>query len=91
MVVWVLFVPLYFSIGNEFQTFVLALGIVLSCTALMAGVFFPRVDIIVFEKQKNTKEYISQQNHAAVATGTSQITNFTSSFQQSNYLHNITT
>ena len=79
MVVWVLFVPLYFSTENEFQTGVLALGIVLSGIALMAGIFFPRVYIIVFEKEKNTKEYASQQGHA-VATAT---TNFSSPFQQS--------
>ena len=81
MVVWVLFVPLYFSTEDEFQTGVLALGVVLSAIALMAGIFFPRVYIIIFEKHKNTKEYASQQNHAA-ATETSPTINFSTAFQK---------
>jgi len=82
MVVWVLFVPLYFSTENESQTGVLGLGITLSAFALMAGVFFPKVFIIIFQKQKNTKAYISQQNHAAVI-GPSPSTNFSTAFQRS--------
>ena len=64
VVVWVLFVPLYLYTEHEFQTGVLALGVVLSAIALMAGVFFPRVFIIIFQREKNTKDYVSQQNHA---------------------------
>ena len=45
MVVWVLFVPLYLNIKLELQMGILALGIVLSSVALMAGIFFPRVYI----------------------------------------------
>ena len=65
IVVWVLFAPLLLYTEDEFQTGVLALGIVLTGIAVMAGVFFPRVFIIVFQKEKNTKEYVSQQNHAS--------------------------
>ena len=85
VVVWVLFAPLYLYTEHEFQTGVLALGVVLSAIALMAGVFFPRVFIIVFQRKKNTKEYISHQNHTA-ATGTSASTNFSSAFQRSKTL-----
>ena len=81
MVVWVLFVSLYFSTEDEFQTGVLALGVVLSAIALMAGIFFPRVYIIIFEKHKNTKEYASQQNHAA-AIETSPSISFSTAFQK---------
>ena len=63
MVIWVLFMPLYFYTEEEFQSGVLALGIVLSAVALMAGVFFPRVFIIIFQKHKNTVEYVLQQSH----------------------------
>ena len=72
MVVWVLFGPLYFSTEDEFQTGVLALGIVLSAIAVMAGVFFPRIFIIIFQKHKNTKEFVSQQSY----TGATDVTNF---------------
>ena len=77
VVVWVLFAPLYLYTEHEFQTGVLALGVVLSAIALMAGVFFPRVFIIVFQREKNTKNYVSQQNHAAAAS------TFSSAFQRS--------
>ena len=75
MVIWVLFMPLYFYTEEEFQSGVqqlnkveefqsgvLALGIVLSAVALMAGVFFPRVFIIIFQKHKNTMEYARKQS-----------------------------
>ena len=78
MVIWVLFVPLYFYAEDEFQSAVLALGIVLSAVALMAGVFFPRVFIIIFQKHKNTKEYLQ-----STGTGTTQSTNFSKAFQRS--------
>ena len=68
MVVWVLFIPLYFSTEDEFQTGVLALGIVLSAVALMIGVFLPKIFIIIFQSHKNNKEYASRQNHASAVT-----------------------
>ena len=73
MVVWVLFVPLYINTKHELQMGVLALGIVLSAVALMAGIFFPRVYIIIFQRHKNTREYASQQNYQY--TGRMQSTN----------------
>ena len=82
IVVWVLFAPLVLYTEDEFQTGVLALGIVLTGIAVMAGIFFPRVFIIVFQKEKNTKEYVSQQNHTATV-GKSPSTNFSSAFQRS--------
>ena len=81
MVIWVLFMPLYFYTEKEFQSGVLALGIVLSAVALMAGIFFPRVFIIIFQKHKNTKEYLQ-----STGTGTTQATNFSKAFQQSKTL-----
>ena len=65
MVVWVLFIPVYLYTEDEFRPGVLALGIILSAVALMAGIFFPRVLIIVFQKHKNTPEYVSNsiQDH----------------------------
>ena len=66
MVVWVLFMPLYFYTGDEFQSGVLALGIVLSAVALMVGIFFPKVFIIIFQSHKNNKEYASRQNHLSL-------------------------
>ena len=63
--------PLYFSTENESQTGVLGLGIVLSAVALMIGVFFPKIFIIIFQRHKNTKEYASQQlNHAVNSSST---------------------
>ena len=85
MVIWVLFIPLYFYTEEEFQSGVLALGIVLSAVALMAGVFFPRVFIIIFQKHKNTMEFVSQQNHTR-GTGTTQVGNFSAAFQLSKTL-----
>ena len=70
MVVWVLFIPLYLYTDHEVQIGVLALGIVLSAFALMAGVFFPRIYIIVFQKHKNTVEYIKYHNHLYAAHST---------------------
>ena len=75
MVVWVLFIPVYLYTEDEFRPGVLALGIILSAVALMAGIFFPRVFIIVFQKHKNTPEYVSKQN-----TGSTQATNFSVAF-----------
>ena len=72
MVVWVLFIPLYFSTEDEFQTGVLALGIVLSAVALMIGVFLPKIFIIIFQSHKNNKEYASRQNHASAVVSSSQ-------------------
>ena len=71
MVVWVLFIPLYFSTEDEFQTGVLALGVVLSAVALMIGIFFPKIFIIIFQSHKNNKEYASRQNHAVVSSSQS--------------------
>ena len=82
MVIWVLFVPLYFYTEEEFQPGVLALGIVLSAVALMAGIFFPRVFIIIFQKHTNTKECLIMQNHAITADS-SQPNNFPEQPQQS--------
>ena len=87
VVVWVLFAPLYLYTEHEFQTGVLALGVVLSAIALMMGVFFPRIFIIVFQREKNTKEYVSQQNHAA-NIGKSPSKNFSAAFQRSKPLIN---
>ena len=81
MVVWVLFIPVYLYTEDEFRPGVLALGIILSAVALMAGIFFPRVFIIVFQKHKNTQEFLSKQ-----ATATTQSTNFPATFQQSKTL-----
>ena len=88
IVVWVLFAPLLLSTEDEFQTGILALGIVLTGIAVLAGVFFPRVFIIVFQKEKNTKEYVSQRNH--VVASPSAI--FSTPFQRSKplYMHNCT-
>ena len=82
MVVWVLFVPLYFYTEDEFRAGVLALGIVLSAVALMAGIFFPRAFIIIFQKDKNTKEYAMKKSHSSF-TGVTQGTNITAALQQS--------
>ena len=82
MVVWILFVPLYLNTERELQMGVLALGIVLSAVALMAGIFFPRVYIIIFQRHKNTREYASQQNYQYTA-GTMGSTNSPMAFHQS--------
>jgi len=87
VVVWVLFASLYLYTEHEFQTGVLALGVILSAIALMMGVFFPRIFIIVFQRDKNTKEYVSQQNHAA-NIGKSPSRNFSAAFQRSKPLIN---
>ena len=63
MVVWVLFIPVYLYTEDEFQPGVLALCIILSALALIVSIFFPRIYIIVFQKHKNTIEYLKQQNH----------------------------
>ena len=65
VVIWVLFAPLLLSIEDEFQTGVLALGIVLTGFAVMAGIFFPKVFIIIFQREKNTKECTLEQNSDA--------------------------
>ena len=80
MVVWVLYIPVYLYTEDEFRPGVLALGIILSAVALMAGIFFPRVFIIVFQKHKNTPEYLSKQ-----AAGTTQTTNFPVAFKRSKF------
>ena len=82
MVVWILFVPLYLNTKLELQMGVLALGIVLSSVALMAGIFFPRVYIIIFQRHKNTREYVSRQNYQYTA-GTMKSTNSPVAFHQS--------
>ena len=81
VVVWVLFIPVYLYTEDEFRPGVLALGIILSTVALMAGIFFPRVFIIIFQRHKNTPEYLSKQ-----ATRTTQSTKFPVTFQQSKTL-----
>ena len=85
MVIWVLFVPLYFYTKHELQMGVLSLGINLSAVALIAGIFFPRVYIILFQKHKNTREYVSQQNYK-YTSGTTQSSNSSIVFQQSKKL-----
>ena len=70
MVVWVLFIPLYLYSDRELHVGILAFGIVLSTLALMAGVFFLRIYIIVFQKDKNTVEYIKYHNHLYAAHST---------------------
>ena len=87
IVVWVLFAPLLLYTEYEFQTGVSALGIVLTGIAVMAGVFFPRVFTIVFQKDRNTKEYASKQNHMhAAAVSKSPSVNFSTAFQISKSL-----
>ena len=61
-VVWVLFVPLSIFTDPEYHNTILALGNVLDAFALLIGIFFPRVYIIVFQKHKNTLEYVKRQN-----------------------------
>ena len=78
--IWMLFVPLLFIDKDTVQSSVLGFGVLLSAVALMAGIFFPRVFTIIFDKHKNTKEYVSQQSYA-ITTGIS--TNFSMSLKQS--------
>ena len=70
MVVWVLFIPVYLYTEDEFRPGVLALSIILSALALIASIFFPRIYIIVFQKHKNTIEYLKQQNHLYIIRST---------------------
>ena len=84
MVIWMLFVPLYFNTKQEFRIGVVTLGIVLSAVALLAGIFFPRVYIIIFQGHKNTWEYVSQ----IYTAGRMQSPNFPMAFQQSKKLIN---
>ena len=70
MVVWVLFIPVYLYTEDEFRPGVLALSIILSALALIVSIFFPRIYIIVFQKHKNTIEYLKQQNHLYVIRST---------------------
>ena len=70
MVVWVLLIRLYLYTDCELKVGILAFGIVLSALALMAGVFFPRIYIIVFQKHKNTVEYIKYHNQLYAAHST---------------------
>ena len=86
IVVWVLFVPLYFYTEDEFQAGVFALGVVLSAVALISGVFFPRVFIIIFRKHKNTKEYAARQQHGSPAANSNKQTRFSKALQQSKRL-----
>ena len=89
IVVWVLFGPLVLYTEDEFQTGILVLGIILTAIAVMTGIFFPRVFIIVLQSEKNTKEYVSQQNYAR-AMGMSSSTNFSTTFQRSKPITYIT-
>ena len=70
MVVWVLFIPVYLYTEDEFRPGVLALCIILSALALIVSIFFPRIYIIVFQKHKNTIEYLKQQNHLYIIRST---------------------
>ena len=70
MVVWVLFIPVYLYTEDEFRPGVLALSIILSALALIASIFFPRIYIIVFQKHKNTIEYLKHQNHLYIIRST---------------------
>jgi len=70
MVVWVLFIPIYLYTENEFRPGVLALCIILSALALLVSIFFPRIYIIVFQKHKNTIEYLKHQNHLYIIRST---------------------
>ena len=70
MVVWVLFIPVYLYTEDEFQLGFLALSIILSALALIASIFFPRIYIIIFQKHKNTIEYLKQQNYLYIIRST---------------------
>ena len=70
MVVWVLFIPVYLYTEDEFRPGVLALSIILSALALIASIFFPRIYIIIFQKHKNTIEYLKQQNYLYIIRST---------------------
>ena len=70
MVVWVLFIPVYLYTEDEFRLGVLALCIILSASALIASIFFPRIYIIIFQKHKNTIEYLKHQNHLYIIRST---------------------
>ena len=72
-VVWVLFTPLSIFADPEYHNTILALGNVLDAFALLIGIFFPRVYIIVFQKHKNTLEYVKRQNQQYAAHSSSTI------------------
>ena len=72
-VVWVLILPLYAFSEPEYINTIDALGSVISAFAIMAGIFFPRVYIIIFQKHKNTLEYVKRQNQLYAAHSSSTI------------------
>ena len=59
LVIWIAFIPTYFATRSmqEFQNAAISLAVVMSAVVVLACLFGPKLFIILFQPEKNTKSY----------------------------------
>ncbi|KAK3102393.1 hypothetical protein FSP39_011088 [Pinctada imbricata] len=59
ILLWIVFVPVYaFSLNNNLRVIMLSLALFIHGTVFLSLLFLPKVYIVVFRKDKNTKETV---------------------------------
>ena len=78
LIIWMGFIPSYFATQQveEYQKAVLSMAIVMSAVAVLACVFGPRVFIIIFRAERNTKQFSRTKQAEQVSTVQGEPTDF---------------
>ena len=84
--IWLAFIPTYFTTGNELRTAVIATALNLSAFAVLFCIFAPRLFIMVFLPELNTAEY---STHTKKPTSLS--TDWSSNFNSRNSVPHLET
>ncbi|XP_021930539.1 metabotropic glutamate receptor 3-like isoform X2 [Zootermopsis nevadensis] len=78
IIIWLAFVPLYLaSNSNSIRVVTLAISLSLSGLVQLACLFFPKLYIVLFKPEKNTKEVVMSQHRSSSYLATPTPTNIT--------------
>jgi hypothetical protein len=78
IIIWLAFVPLYLaSTSNSIRVVTLAISLSLSGLVQLGCLFFPKLYIVLFKPEKNTKEVVMSQHRSSSYLATPTPTNAT--------------
>ncbi|XP_069690823.1 metabotropic glutamate receptor 6-like isoform X3 [Periplaneta americana] len=78
IIIWLAFVPLYLaSTSNSIRVVTLAISLSLSGLVQLGCLFFPKLYIVLFKPEKNTKEVVMSQHRSSSYLATPTPTNLT--------------
>lgn len=87
-VIWVAFVPIYFS-GNESKTITLCMCVSLSAVVTLVLLFGPKLYIIIFKPEKNNRSAFTTTADLRIHIVGGTVIPFTSSLMSFIYIFNV--